>query len=344
MTYCTAAKTPHYPLAQAGVWADCVRLRKPVVHNDYPHLREKKGLPAGHFTLHRHMSVPLFDEDRIVAVAGVGNKKEPYDETDVRQLTLFMNSLWRILKEKRTDTERKVLAAELARSNKELEHFAYVASHDLQEPLRKIASFTELLAGRYKEKLDDKAGTYIGYIVDGAHRMQTLINDLLSFSRVTTRGKEFVAVDCNALVQRVLSDLELVIQKSGARVLVSGLPSVAADEIQLGQVFQNLIGNAIKYQSKDRAPAVHVSAAGKDNEWLFSVRDNGIGIDPRYFDRIFLLFQRLHSREEYSGTGMGLAIVKKIVERHGGRVWVESEPGKGSTFFFTLPVQLDAPA
>jgi len=289
------------------------------------------------------MSVPIFDDDHIVAVVGVGNKKSPYTDGDVKQLTLFMNSMWRILKEKRSDAERRLLAAELTRSNKELEHFAYVASHDLQEPIRKIASFTELLANRYKEKLDDKAGTYINYIVDGAHRMQTLINDLLSFSRVTTRGKEFVTVDCNAVVQRVLSDLGLMIQKSNARIHASDLPRVLADETQLGQVFQNLIGNAIKYHAKDREPEVQVSAVKKDEEWLFSIRDNGIGIDPRFFDRIFLLFQRLHTREEYSGTGIGLTIVKKIVERHGGRIWVESEPGTGSIFFFTLPRHLDIP-
>ena len=344
MAYCSAAKTPHYPLEQAGVWADCVRLRKPVVHNDYPSLQEKKGLPAGHFTLNRHMSVPIIDDDHVVAVVGVGNKKAPYTDADVHQLTLFMNSMWRILKEKRSDAERRLLAAELTRSNRELEHFAYVASHDLQEPIRKIASFTELLANRYKDKLDDKAGTYIGYIVDGAHRMQTLINDLLSFSRVTTRGKEFVTIDCNVAVQRVLNDLDLVIRKSNARVLVSDLPTVIADETQIGQVFQNLIGNAVKYQTKDHAPEVQVSAREQDNEWIFMVRDNGIGIDPRHFDRIFLLFQRLHTREEYSGTGIGLTIVKKIVERHGGRIWVESEPGKGSAFYFTLPLRLDAPS
>ena len=583
MGFCTAAKTPHYPLTDAGVWADCVRQRQPVIHNDYPNLAAKKGVPEGHFPLFRHLSAPIFEEERVVAVIGVGNKDAEYDDADVRQLTLYMNSTWEIIKRKRAETslhesekryrtifnespdgivlidtetakavefnevahrqlgysreefaqltvadyeakeqadeirahfekikqvgsekfdtlhrtklgeirnvavskqalvigerqylyaifrdvtelrlaqedilfkaklldaasdsiflvdhegkiifaneaayktrgypreeligmsvaaldlpefasqlenrirqifergesvfesahrckdgsvmpvevhaqclevrgERLILssardiserkqgedvlrkyALSLERSNKELEHFAYVASHDLQEPLRKIGSFTELLARKYQDKLDDKAGTYIGYIVDGAHRMQILINDLLSFSRVTTKGREFAKVDCNALLVRVQQDVEFAVQEKSATLSVAELPTVMADEVQLGQVFQNLVANAIKYCEAGRRPEVRISAQKSGADIVFSVSDNGIGIEQQHFERIFQLFQRLHTREEYSGTGIGLALCKKIIERHGGHIWVESALGKGSTFFFTIPLSL----
>ncbi|MBU1547802.1 MAG: GAF domain-containing protein [Proteobacteria bacterium] len=461
MELCTAVKTPHYPLQAAGIWADCVRQRQPVVHNDYQNMAGKKGLPEGHFPLFRHLSIPIFDGENIVAVLGVGNKEEPYDADDIRQLTLYMGSAWEMVRRKRVETllheseqryraifnespdgiliidletgkavefndvahrqlgygreefaglsladyearerpeeiqahiekirrhesdsfetehrtksgeirnvavsaqililgERQYLytifrditelrqaqeglrqyAESLARSNTELEHFAYVASHDLQEPLRKIGSFTELLARKYQGHLDEKADAYIGYIVDGAQRLQTLINDLLAFSRVTTKGKEFEPVDCNALLARVRQDLELAIKESGARLSAGNLPTVMADAGQLGQVFQNLITNAVKYRAAGQAPEIAVAAVERDAEWLFSVRDSGIGIEPQHFERVFQLFQRLHTREEYSGTGIGLALCKKIVERHGGKIWLESAAGKGTTFFFTVP-------
>ena len=241
-----------------------------------------------------------------------------------------------IAKLRQAEEAQNKYALSLERSNKELEYFAYVASHDLQEPLRKIGSFTELFARKYKDQLDDKAGTYIGYIVDGAQRMQILINDLLSFSRVTTKGREFAAVDCNRLLARVRQDLDLAIQESGAQIKVQELPTVQGDELQLGQVFQNLIANAIKYREPNQTPEIAVEAATGGGEWIFSVRDNGIGIEAQHFARIFQLFQRLHTREEYSGTGIGLALCQKIVERHEGRIWLESTPGQGSTFFFTI--------
>jgi PAS domain S-box-containing protein len=226
---------------------------------------------------------------------------------------------------------------ELKRSNGELEQFAYIASHDLQEPLRMVSSYVQLLAQRYQGQLDEKADKYIGYAVDGARRMQALINDLLALSRVNSRGMEFQLAKCGDIVQRVLHDLGVSIRESNARVECGAIPSVMADERQMEQLFQNLIGNALKFRS-EKPPHIRVQAEQRDGEWLFQVRDNGIGIAPEHTERIFLLFQRLHSRDKYSGTGIGLAICKKIVERHGGRIWVESEPGKGSTFQFTLPV------
>lgn len=243
-----------------------------------------------------------------------------------------------ITKRKQAEETLARKVQELARSNAELEQFAYVASHDLQEPLRMVTSYVQLLARRYKGKLDADADEFIAYAVDGATRMQQLINDLLTYSRVSTRGRAFEPTDCEAVLTYALANLEVAIKESGAIITHKPLPSVLADGRQLEAVFQNLIGNAIKFRS-EAAPRVHISAEQKENEWVFAISDNGIGIEADFSGRIFVIFQRLHSRSEYPGTGIGLAICKKIVERHGGRIWLESEPGKGTTFYFTIPVK-----
>jgi len=234
----------------------------------------------------------------------------------------------------------KKQAVELTRSNTELEQFAYVASHDLQEPLRMITGYLGLLAKRYKGKLDQDADDFIGFAADGAKRLKVLIADLLTYSRVGTRGKEFAPTDCGAVVAGTLRLLQIAIEESAATVTHDPLPTLMGDETQLLQLFQNLIGNAIKYRDS-KPPLVHVSCKQEGGNWLFSVRDNGIGIDPKYAERIFVIFQRLHGRDKYAGTGIGLAVCKKIVERHGGKIWVESEPGKGATFYFTIPARVD---
>ncbi len=228
-------------------------------------------------------------------------------------------------------------AQDLTRSNSELQQFAYVASHDLQEPLRMVASFTQLLAKRYREKLDDDARDFINYAVDGATRMQTLISDLLTYSRVGTQGKALEPTSCDEVLDRVLRNLKFAIEESGAKVTREPLPVVMADAQQLGQLFQNLISNAIKFHG-DAPSRVGISAESSGNNWTISVRDNGIGISPDHADRIFIIFQRLHTRTEYSGTGIGLAVCKKVAERHGGRIWVESAPEGGAVFRFTIPV------
>jgi light-regulated signal transduction histidine kinase (bacteriophytochrome) len=227
-------------------------------------------------------------------------------------------------------------AQELARSNADLEQFASVASHDLQEPLRMVASYTQLLVKRYRGRIDSDADEFMTFIVDGALRMQRLINDLLTFSRLGTRGKEFKSTSLQAVMQRVMVNLQPMIQESGAEVRMASLPAVTSDETQLEMLLQNLVSNAIKFHGRER-PSVAIDATRQDGEWVISVSDQGIGIDPKYADRIFVIFQRLHTSAEYPGTGIGLAICKKIVERHGGRIWVTSEPGHGATFSFTLP-------
>jgi signal transduction histidine kinase len=225
----------------------------------------------------------------------------------------------------------------LEQSNSELRRFAYAASHDLQEPLRMVTSFTQLLSVRYKDKLDDSANEYIDFAVDGAKRMQVLINDLLSFSRVETMGQEFKQVEANVLFDYAKDNLKISIDETKAEVTRDDLPKVCGDESQLKQLFQNILGNALKYHDPDRDNQIHCSAVEDEQYWTFSIKDNGIGIEEEYMEKIFIIFQRLHTKHEYSGTGIGLALCKKIIERHGGKIWVESEPDKGSTFFFTLP-------
>lgn len=249
----------------------------------------------------------------------------------------------RILAAIRDDTARReagariqAYARELERSNADLEQFAYVASHDLQEPLRMIASFTALLESRYSSALDERGRRYAGFVIEGARRMQQLLQDLLAYARAGQRPLDRRPVDATALVDRVLTDLQVAIREAGAEVERGELPAVVADPTQLGQVFQNLVANALRYRGA-AAPRIRIDARRADDGWVFSVADNGIGIEPQYHERIFRMFQSLHERGKYPGTGIGLAIVKTVLERHEGRIWLESTPGAGTTFCFSIP-------
>lgn len=234
--------------------------------------------------------------------------------------------------------ELEIISQELKRSNQELEQFAYIASHDLKEPLRMVTNYLQLLTNYYANQLDERAKEFIAFAGDGAGRMRLLIDGLLAYSRVGTQGRPFAPTDCAQALQNALTNLQIAIEESRATITVNPLPSVMADEVQLTQLFQNLVGNAIKFRGQ-ALPQIDIGATQHNSEWRFWVRDNGIGLDPAFAGRIFIIFQRLHTREEYAGAGLGLAICKRIVERHGGRIWVESQPGQGATFYFTIPAE-----
>jgi PAS domain S-box-containing protein len=265
---------------------------------------------------------PLFDKDGCLQ----GFAKISRDMTEAKRTEQALND---------KNIELQETARKLARSNRDLQQFAYVASHDLQEPLRMVASFTQLLANRYQDRLDQDAQDFIKYAVDGATRMQALISDLLTYSRVDRQEKSFNLTNLDEILGQVLLNLKLAIVDSGAVITHDPLPVMMGDEIQLGQLLQNLIGNAIKFRG-EKPPRIHLSSKQNANGWQISVQDNGIGISPEHRERVFLIFQRLHTIAEYSGTGIGLAICKKIVEGHGGRIWIESPPDGGSTISFTL--------
>ena len=260
-----------------------------------------------------------------------------YDDGEIESLLVVSHD---VTQRKQLEEELKATVKELRHSNEELRQFAYVASHDLQEPLRTITSFTQLIERRYKDKLDSDADEFIEYIVDAAKRMQTLINDLLNYSRVATKKKEIELIDVEEVFNSVLNNLNTAIYENDAEITYENLPKIMAEPGQMIQLFQNLIGNAIKFRKPEIPPKIHIKAHKDKNEYIFSVADNGIGMEPQYAERIFTIFQRLHTKEEYEGTGIGLAISKRVIELHGGQIWVESELGKGSTFYFTIPFNI----
>jgi PAS domain S-box-containing protein len=281
------------------------------------------------------VGVPLLAGDALVGVLA-GFATVPLPEDTLLAIEGVSDSIAQGIARRRAEIELGEQARELARSNADLEQFAYVASHDLQEPLRIVTSYTQLLARRYKGRLDADADEFIAFAVDGVSRMQRLITDLLAYSRVGTRGRPFDRVPLERVLAAALGNLRQAIADANATVTHDTLPAVSGDEGQLTQLFQNLIGNAVKFHGPDPA-TVHIGARRVGEGWQFEVRDNGVGIEPQYFDRIFIIFQRLHGADKYPGTGIGLALCKKIVDRHGGRMWLESQPGTGTTFFVVLP-------
>ena len=284
------------------------------------------------------LSVPLMAKGEVVAVMNMASMSEDsYSDRDLRLGTRIGEQIAGAIANTQLYAQRIRAEEELARSNVELGQFASAASHDLQEPLRMITSYIQILTEDYKDRLDGDADRYVGYIVDGAGRMKALIDALLAYSRIGSQPGPLGPVDCNAVLELVLGDLAGAIEDVSARVTHDRLPEVTGDGTQLAQVFQNLISNGIKFRG-EALPHVHVSTKQTEGDWVFSVRDNGIGIDPTHYERIFQMFQRLHHRSEYPGTGIGLALCSKVVQRHGGRIWVESEPGAGSAFCFTIPI------
>ncbi|MBU1155531.1 MAG: GAF domain-containing protein [Proteobacteria bacterium] len=326
----------HFPLADAGLWAEAIRRQETFVENNYGGGPQEKGLPQGHVEIKNFMGVPIIREGEVVCLVCLADKPGGFDEDDELMVDSFATGYWLLLERQQMEKDLEEKARQLERSNIELQQFAYVASHDLQEPLRMVSSYVQLLNRRYGDKLDQDAKEFIGFAVDGAERMRMLIQDLLAFSRVTTKGQPLEPTDSGRVLDTALNNLQVIIGETGTKVEKGEMPAILADQGQLVQVFQNLVQNAIKFHGP-QPPVVRIGAEERDGEWLFSVSDNGVGIEEQYFERIFIIYQRLHSKTEYGGTGIGLALVKKIVERHGGRIWVESTPGKGSTFYFTIP-------
>jgi PAS domain S-box-containing protein len=301
--------------------------------DELPKLNERiKKRLAGEDVPNQYETVIINKQGKAVPIEITAAKSlwqgQPSDIVIIRDIT----------ERKQSQETLKKSLIDLERSNEELEQFAYVASHDLQEPLRMVSSYTQLIERRYKDKLDQDANDFINFAVDGANRMQRLINDLLDYSRVTTRGKKFESVDINSIIGQVFIYLQHRIEETHAIISQDDLPIIDADEIQIQRLFQNLIDNAIKFRGKE-IPIVNISAYRESNFYVFTVSDNGLGIDQQYSDKIFQIFQRLNTSREYPGTGIGLAICKRIVERHGGKIWFESEMGKGTTFFFTIQIK-----
>jgi signal transduction histidine kinase len=336
-------------------WGRVIREGKTQLVNDPASDPDATGTPEGHPPIDCFLGVPLKQRDETTGVIALANREGGFRSEDIKDLEALGVAFMEALSRKRAEDEVRLhrerleelvgdrtaelqrALAEVERSNAELQQFAYVASHDLQEPLRMIASYVQLLQERYRDRLDDDADEFIRYAVDGADRMQTLINDLLALSRVATSKKKITPTDANSALGVARANLGLLIEENNAVVTSEELPTVSADEAQLVQLFQNLIANSIKFR-REEPPRVHLWARQRGAEWVFSVQDNGIGFDPEHAERIFIIFQRLNPRSEYGGTGIGLAISKSIVERHGGRIWAESVPGEGSTFHFTVPL------
>lgn len=275
-------------------------------------------------------------DDEVFALESIRRGAQDYLVKGQLDSKLISKVLRYAIEREQIEERLRHMTQELERSNKELEHFAYVASHDLQEPLRMVASYAQLLAKNYKGKLNQDADDFIRYMLEGTDQMKQLIHDLLAYARVGTRGKEFQSTSFEQVLKRVTNNLQLIIEETKASVTFGPLPEIMADDLQIAQLFQNLINNAIKFHGSE-APKIHVSASKNSGDWVFCVSDNGIGIDPQYLENIFVIFQRLHNRAEYPGTGIGLAICKKIVDRHQGKIWAQSELGKGSKFYFSLP-------
>lgn len=321
----------------AGYWGRTIKEERSQIVNDPDSEPDKRGVPEGHSPINSFLGVPLKQGDQIIGMIGLANKEGGYNIEDQEAVEALSFVFVEAIMSFRARNELKETVAELKSSNEELRSFAFITSHDLQEPLRTIASYAQLIKRRYKGQLDKDADEFIDFMVGGASRMKDMIQGLLDYSRVGTRGEEFKEFDAIKSLNNALLSLQSSIEENNAKITYDKLPNIVADENQISRVFQNLIGNAIKFKKHDEPPKIHISAEKRYNEYVFSVRDNSIGIEKEYIDQIFEVFKRLHTIDQYEGAGIGLAIVKRIIKRHNGHVWVESEYGKGSTFYFTIP-------
>lgn len=340
---CSAEKEQHYPLEKAGIWADCVRIRKPVIHNDYQKSPDKKGYPEGHFPVIRHMSVPIFDGDRIVAVAGVGNKKNPYDESDTRQLKLFMDSLWRIIKQRRSEEALVHTNEELRNKSLEMEEFVYTISHDLKSPLISVLGFINLINTEYEKKLPEELFFYINRIEKNIEQMGNIITDVLEYSKIGRLSEEKEVYLLGEIINDVVDRFQPRLKVKDISISVGKrLPYVYVVKRRFIQVFENLIDNAIKYMgNEEKKKKIEIGIETKKRDFItIFVRDIGIGIKKEHFPKLFQLFSRIPSPyvEEVVGSGIGLANVKKVIETHGGSIWVESKEGEGTSFYLDIPL------
>jgi PAS domain S-box-containing protein len=337
-----------FPIGDDGqypsLWGYALNTHKGFFTNDPEHHPAARGLPGGHIKLKNYLAVPAFMGTQLMGQIAVANSRREYSEDDLSAVTRLAELMALAVHRERNDAmlrkrtlELEETTRELKSSNADLEQFAYVASHDLQEPLRMIANYLQLLERRYSDKLDGDAKTFVDFAVDGAKRMQDLIDDLLEFSRIGSRGKPFLPTDMNEVVADAMKNIHLAIEQSKGNITVDALPTIMADRPQMVQLMQNLLSNALKFRGKDPL-VIHITSRIENGMTVFSVKDNGIGIAPEHRERIFGIFQRLHTRAQYPGTGMGLAICERIVSRHRGKIWVESEEGKGSTFYFCIPL------
>jgi PAS domain S-box-containing protein len=322
-----------------GYWGRTILEERSQLVNDPDNDPDRRGLPEGHPPISSFMGVPLKQGDKTIGMIALANKKEGYTEDDKVDLEVLSVAFVEALMRKRAELTLKENVKKLAHSNRELQQFAYISSHDLREPLRIITSFLQLLEHRYRDQLDQDANDFIDFAVNGAKRMDMMINDLLEYSKITSKKREFSRVDTEKVLDETLMNLKVPIEENNAIITHDPMPTVVGDEKLLVQLFQNLISNGIKYRRE--VPMIHVSSQREKDYQLFSVSDNGIGISNEHLPLIFTIFKRLHTKEEYEGTGIGLSIAQKIVEQHGGKIWAESEPGKGTKFYFTIPLKFD---
>jgi signal transduction histidine kinase len=337
--HCEVAFDNHYPIAAAGVWADCARTKQPVMHNDYQSLSDKHGYPEGHAHVIRHLSVPALEGGLVRLIMGVGNKADDYSQADSRLLQLIANNLWRVVQRRRAEEALRKNSVQLEASNKELESFSYSVSHDLRTPLRAIDGFSRILLDDYVGILDDEGKRLLNVVRDNTQKMGQLIDDILAFSRTGRLEMVPIEVNMTELVRDVVEELKPTIAGRNVKFEIKTLPPTLADRAMMRRVMVNLLSNAIKFTRLKAAALIEVGAITGGKETIYYVKDNGAGFDMQYVDKLFGVFQRLHGPAEFEGTGIGLAIVKRILTRQGGRVWAESKLNEGATIYFALPTK-----